>query len=204
MSAPAPPRGPDRGPDPGPRPAVPPGAAAGSRRAGIVVASVVVLLTLVLAGVLIGAQRPGGGLPSNPVGETAPDFALATLDGGQLTLSEVTDEGPVLLTFWASWCTTCKADMPALNRIARAWGPRGVAVVGVVIEDRFDEAVASAAEHELVYRSVFDADHDVATAYSVTGTPETYLIGSDGRVAAKWIGPIPQHDVEFQLSLATG
>jgi thiol-disulfide isomerase/thioredoxin len=176
--------------------------AAGSRRVGVVVASAIVLVTLALAAVLIGAQLPGGGLAPNPVGSVAPGFELATLDGDPLALVDVAD-GPVLLTFWASWCTTCKADMPTLDRLARAWGPRGVAVVGVVIEDRLEDAIASAAEHQLSYPSVFDAELTVKDAYGVTGTPETYLIGTDGRVAAKWIGPVPEHDVEFQLSLAT-
>jgi cytochrome c biogenesis protein CcmG, thiol:disulfide interchange protein DsbE len=200
MGTQAPPRppGPPATPSPGS------GAdAAGSRRVGVVVASAVVLVTLALATVLIGAQLPGGGLAPNPVGSVAPAFELVTLDGDPLALADVAD-GPVLLTFWASWCTTCKADMPALDRLARTWGPRGVTVVGVVIEDRFEDAVASAAEHRLSYPSVFDAELTVKDAYGVTGTPETYLIGADGRVAAKWIGPVPEHDVEFQLALATG
>jgi peroxiredoxin len=199
MSAQAPPRLPD------PAGASPAADAqpSSSRRVGVAVASAVVLVTLLLAGVLVGAQLPGGGLPSNPVGVEAPAFELTTLDGGQLALSELSD-GPVLLTFWASWCATCKSDMPELNRLAQTWGPRGVTVLGVVIEDRFEDAVVSAAEHRLAYPSVFDDDRSVKDAYGVTGTPETYLIGTDGRVAAKWIGPVPVHDVEFQLSLATG
>jgi cytochrome c biogenesis protein CcmG, thiol:disulfide interchange protein DsbE len=197
MGAQAPPRLPDPSPD------TPGTATAGSRRVGIAVASGIVIVTLALAAVLVSAQLPGGGLAPNPVGAVAPGFELATLDGDPLALVDVAD-GPVLLTFWASWCTTCKADMPALDRLARAWGPRGVTVVGVVIEDRLEDAVASAAEHQLSYPSVFDAELTVKDAYGVTGTPETYLIGADGRVAAKWIGPVPEHDVEFQLALATG
>lgn len=199
MSAQAPPRSPEP-------PAAAPGPgrdAGGSRRVGVAVASGIVLLTLALAAVLIGAQLPGDGLPPNPVGSEAPAFELATLDGGRLALADLAD-GPVLVTFWASWCASCKADMPTLNRLAGTWGPRGVTVVGVVIEDTFDDAVAAADEHRLGYPSGFDADLSVKRAYGVTGTPETYLIGTDGRVAAKWIGPVPAHDVEFQLALATG
>jgi peroxiredoxin len=194
---------PTRRPDPASVSPAPDGQPSSSRRVGVAVASGVVLLTLVLAGVLVGAQRPGGGLPSDPVGVEAPGFELTTLDGGQLALTDLSN-GPVLLTFWASWCATCKGDMPELNRLAHTWGPRGVTVVGVVIEDRLEDAVASAAEHRLAYPSVFDGDLALKDAYGVTGTPETYLIGTDGRVAAKWIGPVPAHDVEFQLALATG
>jgi cytochrome c biogenesis protein CcmG, thiol:disulfide interchange protein DsbE len=186
--------GPRAGPDPSED-------AGRSRRAGVVVAALVVAVTLALGGVLVSAQLPGEGLPANPVGVAAPDFRLATLDGAELALADLDGE-PVLLSFWASWCTTCKADMPVLSRLARSWQPRGVTVVGVVIEDTLPAAVEVALEHGLPYRSVFDEHDEVARAYSVTGTPETYLI-ADGTVVAKWIGPVPEHDVEFQLAQAT-
>lgn len=172
------------------------------RRGGLLVAAIVVTLTLGVAVVLLLALLPGDGLPRNPVGVEAPTFSLRTLDGAQLDLADLAGD-PVVVTFWASWCGTCKQDMPALQRLADRWEPRGVSVVGVVIDDELAAAQEVAAEHQLRYPSAFDATGEVAQAYSVTGTPETYLVGADGRVAAMWIGPLPAAELELQLAIAT-
>jgi cytochrome c biogenesis protein CcmG, thiol:disulfide interchange protein DsbE len=169
------------------------------RTVGVVVTTVVVLVTLVLGAVLFEAQRPGDGLPRDPVGAPAPTFALPTLAGEDLALADLRGQ-PVVLTFWASWCTTCKADVPKLHRLVDEWGPRGVAVVGVVIDDALSAARAVEEETGLLFPSVFDADGAVRDAYGVLGTPETFLVDADGRVAARWIGPLPAHEVDLRLA----
>jgi cytochrome c biogenesis protein CcmG, thiol:disulfide interchange protein DsbE len=174
-----------------------------SRRGALVVGGIILAVTLALGAVLVGAQLPSGGLPQNPVGTAAPELELTTLEGEPVVLSDLRG-GPVLLTFWASWCSSCKDDMPQLRRLQRTWAPAGVQVLGVVIDDRHEDALATAAAYEHTYPSLFDADDVAARAYAVSGTPETFLIDRDGTIAAKWIGPLPEHDVEFQLAVATG
>jgi peroxiredoxin len=177
-----------------------PGPAAGSSRtAGVVVATLIVLTTVLLGAVLVAAQRPGEGLPGDPIGAVAPTFALPTLDGGALALDELRGD-PVVLAFWASWCTTCKADVPKLQRIVDEWSGHGVTVVGVVIDDALSAARAAAAEAQLRYPSVYDGDGATRDAYRVLGTPETYLLDGEGRVAAWWVGPLPAHELELQLA----
>jgi peroxiredoxin len=174
-----------------------------SRTVGVIVVAAVVLITLLLGAVLVQAQRPEAGLAGDPIGAVAPDFTLATLDGGVLALEDLRG-GPVLLTFWASWCTTCKADVPKFRRIVEDWQPAGVTVVGIVIDDSLTAATAAADEAELSYPSVFDAEGTVRDAYGVRGTPETFLLDADGRVTARWIGPLPAHEAELQLAAVTG
>ncbi|MFU8839803.1 MAG: TlpA family protein disulfide reductase [Nitriliruptoraceae bacterium] len=186
-----------------PSPAREPGETAmPGRRGGLLVAAIVVVVTLGIAAALLLALLPGDGLPRNPVGVEAPTFTLQTLDGEQLALADLAGD-PVVVTFWASWCGTCKQDMPAIQRLADRWGPRGVSVIGIVIDDELGAAQAVAAEHQLRYPSAFDAAGEVARAYAVTGTPETYLIGADGRIAAMWIGPLRAAELELQLAIAT-
>jgi cytochrome c biogenesis protein CcmG, thiol:disulfide interchange protein DsbE len=172
------------------------------RRGGAVLGGGAVLLaTAVLAVVLVGAQLSRGGLPPDPVGVPAPDLQLPTLQGEEVRISEIAD-GPLLLTFWASWCATCKSNMPLLDRLSRDWADRGVRVAGVVVDDRHADAVAAAKAHGHPYPSLFDSDRDAAVAYAVAGVPETFLIDADGTIAAKWFGPLPEHDVELKLALA--
>jgi cytochrome c biogenesis protein CcmG, thiol:disulfide interchange protein DsbE len=173
-----------------------------ARGVGVAVAAVVVLVTLLLGAVLVAAQRPGDALPRDPVGATAPTFELPTLDGGEIALDEL-QGAPVVLAFWASWCTTCKGDVPKLQRAVDDWGPRGVTVLGVVMEDTLPAARAAADEAGLRYRSVFDGDGATPTAYGVVATPETFLLDAEGRVAARWIGPLPDHELDLRLAALT-
>jgi cytochrome c biogenesis protein CcmG, thiol:disulfide interchange protein DsbE len=171
-----------------------------SRRGAVFVGGAILLVTAMLAAVLVGAQLSGGGPPRNPVGAPAPDLQLPTLGGEEVRISELSD-GPLLLAFWASWCETCKANMPLLDRLSQDWADRGVRVAGVVIDDRQAEAAAVAAEHDHPYPSLFDSGGHASAAYTVTGVPETFLIAADGTIAAKWFGPLPEHDVELKLAL---
>lgn len=171
--------------------------------AGTIVAALVVIATLAIAGVLLLAMSPGGGLDRDPVGAEAPPFTLETLRGGDIASTDLAG-APVLVTFWASWCGTCKDDVPTLERIADAWGPEGVQVVGIVTDDVRDAAASFAVDAQLSYPSGFDADGTVARAYGVTGTPETFLVDADGRIAAKWVGPLPAGELEHTLAAVIG
>jgi cytochrome c biogenesis protein CcmG, thiol:disulfide interchange protein DsbE len=172
---------------------------AGSMAAGVAVTSIIVLITLLLGAVLLEAQRPGDGLPRDPIGAEAPAFALSTLDGDDLALGDLRG-APVVLAFWASWCTTCKADVPKLQQVVDGWGPQGVRVVGVVIEDELPAAQAAADSSQLRYPSVFDATGRTRDAFGVLGTPETFLLDAEGRVAARWVGPLPAHELDLRLA----
>jgi cytochrome c biogenesis protein CcmG, thiol:disulfide interchange protein DsbE len=175
----------------------------GSRTVGLAVTSIIVLVTLLLGAVLLEAQRPGDGLPRDPIGAEAPVFALSTLEGDDLALDDLRG-APVVLAFWASWCTTCKADVPKLQQVVDDWGPEGVRVIGVVIEDALPAARAAADSSRLRYPSVFDPDGTTRDAFGVLGTPETFLLDAEGRVAARWIGPLPAHELDLRLAALAG
>jgi cytochrome c biogenesis protein CcmG, thiol:disulfide interchange protein DsbE len=187
-----------------PAPAAPPGTAADgpSRAAGRAITAVVVVVVLLLGAVLAAAQRSGEGLPPDARGAAAPTFVLPTLGGDELALESVTD-GPVVLTFWASWCTTCKADVPKLQRAVDEWHEHGVRVIGVVIDDTVAAATAAAEEAAMRYPSVFDADGEVKAAYGIVGTPETFLLAPGGEVVDRWIGPLPAYELDLRLAALT-
>ena len=175
--------------------------AAPSRVAGAVVAGVVIFVTVVLGLVLFHAMRPGDSLPPDPVGTAAPGFELPGLNGGSLGTDDLVGS-PALVTFWASWCATCKDDMPLLNRVADEWAGRGVQVLGVVVNDDADKAAAVAVEQGLSYPSVVDDSGTVGGSYGVVGTPETFLLDADGDIVAKWAGSLPAPDLERALAAA--
>jgi cytochrome c biogenesis protein CcmG, thiol:disulfide interchange protein DsbE len=172
-------------------------------RFGAVVGGVIVLGVLVLSILLLQAQVAGSALPANPVGSVAPDFELTDLEGGTVRLADLRGQ-PVLLNFWASWCTSCKVEAPVLERGADEWASRDVAFLGVAVKDSRKWALEYAEESGLNYPSGLDPTGSTMRAYGVTGTPETFVIDADGVVRARWIGPLSSRTLEELLVPVAG
>lgn len=117
----------------------------------------------------------------------APEFRLPRFDGGMLALADLRGKY-VLVNFWASWCVPCKDEAPLLERAWREYGPRGLVVVGVNIQDLEPEARKFIAQTGSTYPNVRDRDSSVSRAYGTTGVPETFFINRDGRIVRKFPG----------------
>ncbi len=117
------------------------------------------------------------------VGSAALDFRATTLDGGALDLHSLRGKA-VLLNFWATWCASCRSEMPAIQAAWERYRAEGLEVVGV----NFREADASAQRQFLKqagvhYPSGLDPDGKIADAYQVTiGLPVTIFIDRGGIV----------------------
>ncbi len=137
------------------------------------------LLVAVLAAALL---RGGGGDPGGPlVGKPAPDFTLTTLDGGSVKLSALRGR-PVLLNFWASWCIPCRDEAPLLADLARGQGANGLAVVGVVYQDKPGDAKRFRDQYGLTFPSLLDPKLNTAIDYGVGAVPESFFIDKNGVV----------------------
>lgn len=157
-----------------------------SRRAGIITLVVVVLAMLVVLGVFLAPKgKPADGvLPPDPAGFAAPAIDLPRLDGqGNLSLAELKGT-PVVLNFWASWCTTCKDEAPTLVASEAKWRDKGVVFLGVDSVDKNDGAKAFEKTYGITYPSVVNPDGSVAAKWRVTAYPETFFIGRDGRIVS--------------------
>lgn len=123
------------------------------------------------------------------VGEPAPDFTVELIDGGTLTLSE-TRGRQVVLNFWASWCTPCREEIPAISVFADA-NPE-VAVVGVAVRDTEEASRQFAAEVDASYPLALGTD-EVEDAYPSFGLPYTVIIDTEGRVEQIYDGIVDQY-----------
>lgn len=175
-------------------------------RLTILVVALVALLTgagVLLAGrlVAVGSPFPAAFAPQQPAslaghgalplsGQPAPDFTLKTLDGSTVTLSKLQGQ-PVLINFWASWCTPCRAEMPELVRAYEAHKGDGFVVLAInmTFQDSLPEAQAFAKEFHMPFPVLLDDTGAVARdAYRVPVLPMSFFIDRKGVIVHRQIG----------------
>jgi peroxiredoxin len=121
--------------------------------------------------------------PSASEGRAAPDFLLPSLGAGPLRLSDLQGK-PVLVNFWAVWCTTCRAEMPDLIRAYEQHREAGLVLVAVNLREAEGRVQGFAGEFGLPFPVVLDRDGDVARSWRIggpsQGLPSSYFIDRDG------------------------
>ncbi len=138
-----------------------------------------------------------------PVGSTAPAFSLSRLEGaGTVSLASLRGHG-VVLNFWASWCTPCKAEAPVLEKDWLRYRSRGVVFVGVDYHDLASDARTFISAHGLTFPMLEDGSGAVTGSYGISQVPETYVLDADGKIVAHLAGPItdPAFAAEFRAAL---
>ena len=128
----------------------------------------------------------------------APEFARTDLNGARIDLAGFRGK-VVLLDFWATWCASCQVEMPAFVQWQREYGPQGLQVLGISMDD--DPALAHrlAAKLRLNY-PVAMGDEKLGELYGgVLGLPLTYLIDRKGIVRARFQGDTDLKTIEKQL-----
>jgi thiol-disulfide isomerase/thioredoxin len=141
--------------------------------------------------------------PAAPADREHPSLSIATVDGGHFDLASKRGQW-VVVNFWATWCAPCLKEMPALSALDTM--REHIDVVGLAYEDTTKEdMLAFLKKHPVSYPiamvDVYDPPKDFETP---TGLPMTYLIGPDGKVVKRFIGPLEAHDVEQAIAAAGG
>ncbi len=152
-----------------------------------VATAVVAGLAMALIAILLPAVWPGSetALSASPVGMSAPDFSLRTLDNSAVTRLSQHRGRPVVLNFWASWCAPCQEEAAALAAGERRWRDRGVVFIGVNAQDTATAARAYVRSNTIEYDNLVDTRGDVVREFGVTGFPETFFISAQGVIRAK-------------------
>lgn len=145
------------------------------------------LLTPALGGPLTGDQRAALSLRGYPPGTEPPPLSGSAIDGRTVTLEALRGH-VVLVTFWASWCLECRSEMPALERLHRAYASRGLAVVGVNVRESAATARRYAGELGLTFPLVLDTTGRITSGYGVIGLPTTFVIDRGGSAVALAVG----------------
>ncbi|HVP78862.1 MAG TPA: TlpA family protein disulfide reductase [Thermodesulfobacteriota bacterium] len=128
------------------------------------------------------------GIQKFPKGKTAPAFSLKSLNGGQVSLSDFRGK-PVLITFWATWCDSCKEEMPILEKFSQ--GKRDqLTILLIAVDGERKRAVQTIVDKNKVTLPVLLLlKEKVMDQYEVRGwLPLTFLVDQEGMLVGKIIG----------------
>jgi cytochrome c biogenesis protein CcmG/thiol:disulfide interchange protein DsbE len=151
-----------------------------------------ILVTVLTTGLLITgcAGDSESSVATATVGEAAPNFELQNLDGQLISLSSLKGK-PVLVNFWATWCSPCVSEMPYIQEIHEEWSDTGLMVLAINLGDNASEAEQFLQEHNLSLPVLLDTKNVVAPKYDIRYIPTTFFIDKDGIVRNKVIGAFP-------------
>ncbi len=167
-----------------------------------------IVVGLIGAGLLLGAtaflvahRRQQGPIA---VGDKAPDFTLPALGRAPVTLGDYRRQ-VVVLNFWATWCPPCVEETPSLERFSAQMARRGVAVLGVSVDQDNLALEKFVASYHLSFPIGRDPEQALAARFGTSKFPETYILDRGGRVAEKLIGEVDWQDpriISFVETLA--
>jgi cytochrome c biogenesis protein CcmG/thiol:disulfide interchange protein DsbE len=113
------------------------------------------------------------------VGAQAPNFKAKVLGANQVKTMADYKGQVILLNVWATWCEPCKQELPSLEKLYQEYGPKGLKLVAVSIDDYVSEdSIAKFAKNfGITFEVLHDSTHAIERVYQTTGYPETFIIG---------------------------
>ena len=132
-------------------------------------------------------------------GDVLPPLRLPDLDGRATALPGAWPGRPLLVNVWATWCAPCLHELPELQRFARAQGAGGVQVVGIALDDPAqvrDFLTRVSVTYPILIDTPGRADAGVILGNPKGLLPYSVLIGADGRVLKRRIGPFEPGELD--------
>ncbi|SFB25734.1 cytochrome c biogenesis protein CcmG, thiol:disulfide interchange protein DsbE [Rhizobium sp. NFR07] len=153
----------------------------------------------VIAGKMLYDQDVNGldvsAIPSALIGKTAPSLTLPPLEGSNTAaLTDGAMKGKLtLVNVFASWCVPCRQEHPILKELAN---DSRLNIVGINYKDRNDNALRFLGELGNPYKAIgVDPNGKAAIDWGVYGIPESYLVGPDGTILYKKVGPFDERSL---------
>ena len=152
-------------------------------------AVIVVVLIGIFAILLLRAEPPPEDML---IGRPVPQLGLAALEGRD-GFDPATQSGAYLINIWGSWCPPCVAEHPVLMALQA----EGVTIYGIAWRDPANSANAFLDERGDPFAGVLMDPNGVAVIeFGATGAPETFVVGADGTIRARWAGPLTADALE--------
>ncbi len=159
-------------------------------------ASMVILSGLILAGCDGGTEPQPSQPDGNPAaaapkeGAPAPEFELLDLEGKTVSLSDYKGK-PVMLNFWATWCTACMYEMPFFEEGYSEWTEQGLTLLAVNVGETPGKVQGFLQETGMQIPILLDTDQDAYSQYRIAAMPTTFFIDTAGVIQDVVIGAFP-------------
>jgi thiol-disulfide isomerase/thioredoxin len=147
----------------------------------------------------------GRGGKALAAGSTAPDFALPSLDGSTIKLSDYRGR-PVWINVWASWCPPCRAELPDIAVVSREYvtasetaANTGLAIILISIGEEAEVVRKYVATTKINLPVIVDQEYRITENYRVSGMPTHFFIGPDGHLKDFAIGGLKPRAMRTRL-----
>jgi peroxiredoxin len=122
------------------------------------------------------------------VGGPAPDFTYPDSEGKMWSLADLRGN-VVFINFWATWCTTCEAEMPSKESLSKIMEGKPFQMLGMLFRDDPANLPAYYRTHTVSLPTLISPENEAAKKYGITGVPETFIIDKEGIIREKLVGP---------------
>lgn len=122
-------------------------------------------------------------------GKVVPSFSLQDLDGKKKELQDYKGN-LILVNFWASWCGPCNEEATSMEKMYKEFKNKGVVVVGISIDHHVSQVEKFIKQYSITFPVLLDTNETAASAYEITGVPETFILDSHYKLIKHIIGPL--------------
>ena len=144
--------------------------------------------------------------PSGPGirGKPVPNFELPNLGGAKVRPSDFKDK-VLLVNFWATWCSPCVAEIPWFVEFQKKYGPQGLQVIGISLDEPGAKDVAPfASKHNMTYPVLLGDENTPGQFGGLLGLPTTFLVDRDGKFYSMYRGLVNRDKLEGELTTLLG
>lgn len=142
-------------------------------------------------------------LPVKSFSQYYNDFSKQDLDGNQITLSKLLEKGPVMISFWATWCAPCKEEMKKMQPLYEKYKSQGFTYVAINQDNQksISKVKAFISSNEYTFPVVLDIDKKIFQDYLGVGLPYSLIIDKNKKITAKHLGYITGDEVTIEKEI---
>ena len=165
---------------------------------GLIIVSIAVAVFAPKQSAPLKTQAINGPIPG-VVEYPAPDLALVDLDGEPTSLDDLRGQ-VVMVNNWATWCPTCRAEMPELEAYYQAHKDDGFVLVGINSGDQSSQVEAFIQEYNLTFPMWLDPSGLAIHAFKNNALPSSYILDEKGTVRLVWSGAVSLEALETYVT----